>query len=1407
MKYYIDNRDDFENGKMSNASLNKSFNKIHIGWQEKDDTMKFSHSILNKSFDNLEDDDTNMNQDNENVVDINSLINYQYLPILKIVDFGLAIYTKNNIVISKGHVGTLQYMAPEVVNGIEASYNSDLWSIGATLYECMTYECPYRYRTKWKVDKREKDNEIIKRPQIQNFSYELKYVLSKMLSFNPEERPCYNKYNKNLFKYMPLKCISEIRKLEKDYKKNEKRENSIVDENTKNEESMKENNEIVRIPSGRQIQQNNSFIEYDNTNQKKNDIPINNNENINETEMIMPSQQKTEISEMNSEENLVIDLTANKLYDNDSIKEDEITSNKDNKDKGKIINNVSSTFDPDISTISITNINDDEYECITIHKNNNNNNETLFKPKKKSPIKENEQASNEQQLTKSNNKSRSNSIKNINLFEEKTQYPQPQPQPSTKKFQIKQRELSPREIEMPDKMETYISEIDTIDINENDDDIPVNYPTTYHKKPKKLNSKSFFNSTNEIQQQNNEEEKSNNTNKNTYQTPENNYNKLFVEDIKDNEDNIIINELSDASEENHEINRISDNEPIELPKRQSKIYKFKNDKSNSTVNNNEPITLQHPSISSLPTESSTDSVIIIQSQTEKKVKRSAREPRRFIKQNSFSKSQSQNSNQINILHNDDLKTNNDLSPPSNSNDLATFNNINISNESIASLKFLSNLKEPMEPHDPSQYENSNDFEENCLSDQPKQISGSLSSNIITSTDQTTSDLNDHQTQYFEHESDQISQDELIISEETEIKNPTPKPSSINLLLNESIRYPVLKSLSTIEETSETDISIKTNPKPINNKHKKNNDTKKNISSPLKGNIVSIPFSKFNDTIASLDIHSNKSSSPTSQNEYDPCSSSSSSRKGCFNYKYCYSSEVDLNQVKEKQKKIKKTEQTKLNKTGKTNKTEKLNKTEKSNKTEKGNKTEKMNKTSKTEKFVKQKSNLNVTDFSVNNITSPIKSATERKSSATRRKEEDTNNNKKEKHKKLAASEGTDHLIHRRIKKTIPSSTLSTDLSIPNMNPFDFDADNKLEQEIMVNSATTEMDIIQDSEEKMDEIEDIPSIAYISSMKSHSFINHNQKKDKRKGQKQHQQNHSKNQLCDEEVNDIINDSHHDFFHFPSKSFHPSPKRNYPNPRNQFNEFNNSYDTPITTSPKFSTSSFSTSVSTSTTTIKPIGNDKTESNLTFHNQYSNKSIPLSNYSQSFDLETSSSPSSSSSSTAPPFSSFTSNETSYDLTNNYNHHHYETKVSILQLSTEKANSNNDIFTPTIMPFKTNISVGQQPSQHYYPYNYSNSFSNKTIQQQQKQQNNDSLKDTKKHDNDNFSTSLSSFSLNLNSILHDTNLKNSSSFYSNDLEKDIEEILSTSDEEDHNNSKYSYKWTSKINSLNKNTSQRNRG
>ena len=127
--------------------------------------------------------------------------------------------------------------------------------------------------------------------------------------------------------------------------------------------------------------------------------------------------------------------------------------------------------------------------------------------------------------------------------------------------------------------------------------------------------------------------------------------------------------------------------------------------------------------------------------------------------------------------------------------------------------------------------------------------------------------------------------------------------------------------------------------------------------------------------------------------------------------------------------------------------------------------------------------------------------------------------------------------------------------------------------------------------------------------------------------------------------------------------------------------------------------------------------------------------------------------------------------------------------------------------MPFKTNISVGQQPSQHYYPYNYSNSFSNKTIQQQQKQQNNDSLKDTKKHDNDNFSTSLSSFSLNLNSILHDTNLKNSSSFYSNDLEKDIEEILSTSDEEDHNNSKYSYKWTSKINSLNKNTSQRNRG
>ncbi|OUM67269.1 hypothetical protein PIROE2DRAFT_5329 [Piromyces sp. E2] len=1454
MKYYIDNnRDTFDNGEITSSPNNKQLNRVHIGWQEKEDCLKsFHRSRLFGKFNEKLEENTEMEmememdeENDENVIDICSLTNYQYLPILKIVDFGLAFYTKNNIVISKGHVGTLQYMAPEVVNGIEASYNSDLWSIGATLYECMTCECPYRYRTKWKVDKREKDNEIIKRPQIQNFSDELKYVLSKMLSYDPEERPYYDKYNKNLLYYMPEKCISQIRKLEMENNKDDRNEKSSICKKEQHTVVERENPEVIRIPSG-QIQHNGSFGNPDQNQYNIHDDIIEHAEQI-----TTPVEQITKIPDVKQEENLVIDLTTDKK------------ASKTNNTNTKM---VSSSFDPDISTLSNTNNNDDEYECITIHKYSNN--DLLFKPDKRHTMNGNRNSSNNSLFSRSNSKSRkSNSIKNTNLFEEKTQPPpppqsQPQSQPqfqsqsqsqsqrqsqlSSKPLEMNQRELFSHS--MPEKTDTYVSEIDTIEINEKDE-VPMNYPTVYNKKNTKLNShtnstsltNTYFTSTNEISNHHNNKE---NPMENGYKTSEKKYNRLFVEDIKnDDDDNIIINELSDVSENNNEFHPVSEHESIEIPKRQSKVYKFnhhhKNCKHSTTVNNNfssihqssnEPITMQHPSISSLPTESSTASVIIIQAQaqaqaqaqvqvqaqTDKKSKKSAREPRRYIKQNSHSKSQINNTvdtlqNNNNSIVNNELEANNHALEASH-NDLDTFNNINISNESVVSLKFLTDLKEPMEPHYPSQSENSNSFDDDDdddddddvhpLSQRKKQLSLTPSHKALSINPSNTPDDVNHDQIQNNGRQDAIQiphQRELIIHNDKEVKKSTPRPSAINILLNESITTPVLKSLSTIVEASESDVSTKTHSKPklpLNSKFKnKNFGIKENATSPLNKNSTSMPFSSSNDSVASFNINSTTSSAQFSQDEYDPSgsrsNSSSSSKKGCFNYQYCYSSEMELNQLspppppppEEKPKETNKPE--KMNKPGKINKTEKL--------------------------LTKQKMNSNDGNVSViTDIISPIKNVTERNPSALQ-KEDNTNIGKKDKHKKSSVittttitttTEGSDRLVHRRVKKKIHPSGLS----IPNMSSFDLDTENKIEQEITVEAVTTtEMDILHGSEEKMDEVMmNVPSIAYISSMKSQSSSthSHSHKKEKRKSQKQLQRFHRKSSFGDEVKNSFTfldNPSPHPNF------FHPPSKKSYP--RNEFNKFNNHYDTPIKSNANFSTSSSSFSTSN---LIKPVNNDKTESEFTLHNQYPSQALSLSNYSQSFDSETSSSPSSSSSSTTPASHIYTSNENSYDISSDYLHHHYDPNVSILPLSTEKSNKNNDIFTTTTTTTtistsesKTNVVIGQQPSRHYYPYNYSNTFSTKTVKQPQTIP---LLKDTKKQDN--FSTSISSsFSLNLNTLLYDINLKNSNSIHSDDLEKEIEEILSTSDEEDHNQSKYSYKWTSNTNQSNKNSSQRSRG
>ncbi|HTR48247.1 MAG TPA: protein kinase [Verrucomicrobiae bacterium] len=81
---------------------------------------------------------------------------------VKVLDFGLAIRTLDSdlsavtrsrepITKEGGAVGTLLYMAPETLRGEEADARTDLWALGAVLYEMLIGHAPFAGRTPYEI--------------------------------------------------------------------------------------------------------------------------------------------------------------------------------------------------------------------------------------------------------------------------------------------------------------------------------------------------------------------------------------------------------------------------------------------------------------------------------------------------------------------------------------------------------------------------------------------------------------------------------------------------------------------------------------------------------------------------------------------------------------------------------------------------------------------------------------------------------------------------------------------------------------------------------------------------------------------------------------------------------------------------------------------------------------------------------------------------------------------------------------------------------------------------------------------------------------------------------------------------------------------------------------------------------
>ena len=102
---------------------------------------------------------------------------------LLLSDFGFAISGRAP---EKSFVGTLDYIAPEILNGKSYGKEADIWSLGVILYELVSGKTPFE---------EEDERNTVKRIIAGNYQFPssfsplLKHLLTKIFNLNPQERP------------------------------------------------------------------------------------------------------------------------------------------------------------------------------------------------------------------------------------------------------------------------------------------------------------------------------------------------------------------------------------------------------------------------------------------------------------------------------------------------------------------------------------------------------------------------------------------------------------------------------------------------------------------------------------------------------------------------------------------------------------------------------------------------------------------------------------------------------------------------------------------------------------------------------------------------------------------------------------------------------------------------------------------------------------------------------------------------------------------------------------------------------------------------------------------------------------------------------------------------------------------
>lgn len=108
---------------------------------------------------------------------------------VKIMDFGIARIRNSQRLTQHGKsVGTLEYMAPEQIQGKEGDELTDIYAAGNILYELLSGQTPFKSNTDYHLMKAKLEEKPPLLPALASLPQQLQQVIFKALERNPENR-------------------------------------------------------------------------------------------------------------------------------------------------------------------------------------------------------------------------------------------------------------------------------------------------------------------------------------------------------------------------------------------------------------------------------------------------------------------------------------------------------------------------------------------------------------------------------------------------------------------------------------------------------------------------------------------------------------------------------------------------------------------------------------------------------------------------------------------------------------------------------------------------------------------------------------------------------------------------------------------------------------------------------------------------------------------------------------------------------------------------------------------------------------------------------------------------------------------------------------------------------------------